>query len=327
MNKTVKIAFGFAISIGLLIYVLSQIDWAVLKVEIVNVQWIPIFITAALWIFHFYIRAIRWNYLLPVEKETSVMLRFESIMIGVFATFLLPLRAGEFIRPMYLAKYTDVGFTQGFVSVFIERFFDLLCVLALFVSVSFLVPNLPQWTTSGAVVFGTLASGIFVFILFCLLLPNFISSLTAKVTSILPAKISQIINKIVNDVIQGARAIGSLHRFLMVIFLTLVIWGLNVVVFHLFLQTVSIPFDWMLSTTLTVLIALAVAAPSAPGFIGVYQVATVACFSMFGYSAEKATAYSLFSHAQQYIMFAVIGVFILVKRGLSLKSLRQTNHA
>jgi uncharacterized protein (TIRG00374 family) len=325
VNKTIKIAIGFAISIALLIYVLSQIDWAILKVEIANVQWAPIFITAALWIFHFFIRSIRWHYLLPADKSASVGLRFESIMIGVFATFLLPLRAGEFIRPMYLAKYSDVGFTQGFVSVFIERFFDLLCVLGLFVAVSFMVPNLPQWTTSGAVVFGTLASGIFVFILFCLLLPNFITLVTSKVTSVLPIKVSNIINKIVNDVIQGARAIGSVHRFLMVIFLTAVIWGLNVIVFHLFLQTVSIPFDWMLSTTLTVLIALAVAAPSAPGFIGVYQVATVACFSLFGYSAEKATAYSLFSHAQQYIMFAIIGVYILVKRGLSLKALRQNS--
>lgn len=80
--------------------------------------------------------------------------------------------------------------------------------------------------------------------------------------------------------------------------------------------------DWMLSITLTVLVALAVAAPSAPGFIGVYQVAAVACFALFGLSAEKATAYSLLSHAQQYVLYSVIGVTILLKRGLSLRALR-----
>jgi hypothetical protein len=71
-----------------------------------------------------------------------------------------------------------------------------------------------------------------------------------------------------------------------------------------------------------VIIALAVAAPSAPGFIGVYQTACLAAFALFAYSEETAIAYSLVSHAHQYVAFVAYGIWVMFKYNLSFRELR-----
>jgi uncharacterized protein (TIRG00374 family) len=321
VNKLVKIILSFGISIGLILYLALHIEWSSLTQELQSAKITPIIISGLLWILHFFVRAIRWQYLLNKDFKTSLLVRFESIMIGVFATFILPLRAGEFIRPLYLSKFSEVNFTQGFVSVFIERFFDLLCVLLMFAIITPYLPSMPDWMNKGAIAFGILAFGILIFLICALLIPNQIKNIVSKVTKIFPNFISQIINKISSDLIIGASSIGTFNRMISILFLTLVIWILNIAIFHLFMGTVSLIPELKISTALTVMIALAVAAPSAPGFIGVYQVATVACFAMFGISAEKAAAFSILSHAQQYLIYSTIGIYILVKRGISMGQL------
>ena len=109
----------------------------------------------------------------------------------------------------------------------------------------------------------------------------------------------------------------------MVIFLSILVWITNILSFDLFLGVVSLPQNLTISVTLTVLVALAVAAPSAPGFIGVFQVATVAAFSLFGISKETAVTYSLLSHIHQYLLIVLLGVAVLIRTGTSLSELKK----
>ena len=50
------------------------------------------------------LRALRWQYLLAGLGPTRFSVAFRATVIGFAASFLLPARAGEFLRPYLLAK-------------------------------------------------------------------------------------------------------------------------------------------------------------------------------------------------------------------------------
>ena len=85
----------------------------------------------------------------------------------------------------------------------------------------------------------------------------------------------------------------------------------------------SIETQTIMGTTIAVLVALAVAAPSAPGFIGVYQTGCIAGFAIFGLNKELAIAYSLVTHITQYIGIVSYGVYLLFKYQMKLGEMVQ----
>lgn len=84
-------------------------------------------------------RAIRWRYMLePIGYKTSLMNRYNSLMIGYIMNLLIP-RAGEASRAAILYKTEKVPFIKSFGTIIAERVFDLIMLgfvvlLALFFS-------------------------------------------------------------------------------------------------------------------------------------------------------------------------------------------------
>ena len=149
--------------------------------------------------FHFILRAYRWKFLLPEGERVKLRPLFDAFMIGNFANFFLPLRAGEFIRPYVLTLYTPYTYSTVLSSVVIERFFDLTMVLISFAGVAALVTGFPDWVYQGAWALSTLAGGLLVFIISGALFPGPLLKLVKTVTDFLPKKIGDIIFRIVSE--------------------------------------------------------------------------------------------------------------------------------
>ncbi len=108
-NKQLGILVSTTVSVILLVVIVFGLDWKLVidNLKRVELFYIPVFFVllfAANWI-----RAIRWNLLIPGEESLSTTKLFEAVMVGFLATFLLPLRAGEFIRPWILSRWQPVG--------------------------------------------------------------------------------------------------------------------------------------------------------------------------------------------------------------------------
>ena len=78
------------------------------------------------------VRALRWQYLLAPIGPTHFSTAFRTTVIGFAATFLLPARAGEVIRPYLLARREGLNATAAFATIILERLLDLITVLLLF---------------------------------------------------------------------------------------------------------------------------------------------------------------------------------------------------
>ncbi|RMD86131.1 MAG: hypothetical protein D6808_03965, partial [Candidatus Dadabacteria bacterium] len=88
---------GWGISLAILAYLFSVLDWRIVIEELSHLNYLYLIPITIAFFGNFALRAVRWRYLLPEGQNLSFSLLFDSLMIGNLATFILPLRAGEFI--------------------------------------------------------------------------------------------------------------------------------------------------------------------------------------------------------------------------------------
>ena len=103
------------------------------------------------------VRALRWQYLLLPIGRVRLSTAFRTTVVGFAASFLLPARAGEFLRPYLLARREGLSATATFATVVLERLLDASAVLLLFGS--FLLFFDPGMTAIDSRVFGAMKVG------------------------------------------------------------------------------------------------------------------------------------------------------------------------
>ncbi len=131
-------AFGYAISIASLIWVLKDVDAHAMWQDVRSLDWRWVWIAVAGDVATYFIQAWRWNYLLAPVARVPLWWSVQAIYVGLFANEVLPLRPGEVIRTYLQARWSELPFSVAFSSAVIERIFDgLWLMLAFFVTIQF----------------------------------------------------------------------------------------------------------------------------------------------------------------------------------------------
>jgi len=320
-SKTLQALISWGISVSLLVWIGSGLDWAALGSALKEIDYLVLIPMTLVMTIHYASRAWRWRYLLPNDSAIPPFRSlFDSLMIGNMASFLLPLRAGEFIRPFVLSKDTGRPFAETFSSVVIERFFDLSAVLIILAIISPSIPTMPDWANKGAIGLAILGLGIFIFMMASAFVPKQIKRLVDFSLKFLGAQLAQKIGGIIDGLMKGASVLRDPYRLIMTVIITLIVWTTVFLIFWSGLFMLPDIASPMLAWVLTVIVALAVAAPSAPGFIGVLQTGVVASFVLMNQSKEVAFGYSLVLHAHQFLFICLCGAYGLARRKISLHS-------
>lgn len=317
-----KTIIGLVISLVLVVALIFSVDWPNVWLAMEAMRLWPLIPAVILFVIQYIVRALRWRILLPNGDTIKTRPLFDAIMVGSLANFLLPLRAGEFIRPFLLTRYASLTFPSSLVSVIVERFFDLALVLGLFAIVTFITPGVPPEVNFGAAALSGIALGIFAVIILGSFMEERLLQIVDYVCRFIPEKLAAPIKKFSKDFLEGAAMLKTPSRVLLVIGYTCLVWmliiALNWVFFMLF--DISPSLEAVIATT--VITALAVAAPSAPGFIGVYQWACIASFALFAFPNEKAVAFSIITHIFNFAGFIIFGGLVLWRDGLKLADLK-----
>lgn len=328
-KQLLGLALGVAISLGILGYFLWSMDWGKFldNLSRVEVIYIPFF--ALTFVATYLIRTWRWKYLLPNSAEMENGNLFDAFSLGALGMFLLPFRAGELIRAFTLRRWQGVPFSVGFASIITERAFDVLSLLIIFALCLLQIEDAPEEVISAAYVLAVFTFVILLTMLLCYFVAEQMLSLFAGTLRVVFAgralSLQEKLVEFARGIIEGFRAIKSYRELGLVLFSSLLLW----LVFGL-LSQIGLwcfgehPSIWVGMTT-NVIIALAIAIPSAPGFLGVYQLGCFLALSgMFGYSKEFSFAYAVLSHSLQFLLVVLIGFWSLQRRGLKLAQLRQS---
>jgi uncharacterized protein (TIRG00374 family) len=314
---------GTSVTVGIVGWLVVSLEWGKVLEALKEASLYPLLISLPLMFLHLWLRAYRWRFLLPeVTPRPSLRTLFDSFMAGNFATYILPLRAGEFLRPYLLSRKSALPFPTAFASIVIERFFDLICVLISFACLLALLPDLDPVLYKGAVVLGGIAAVILVGMLAGIFMPHLLQRLISWSTGFLPDGMAQAIERFATELLHGLTVLRHGGNLLRVLALSAVVWLSCYLLFWSFLFSFAVPSTFLVGTTVAVVLALAVALPSAPGFLGVYQGGCILAFRPFGVSEEVAVAYGILTHLIHYLVTVGYGLWLLHHYNMRMSDLR-----
>ena len=194
------------------------------------------------------------------------------------------------------------------------------------------IENPPTEVTSAALVLGIGAGGILVLMVLCYFCADWLLSFVQRVLHFVlhdkQQKLQEAILSLARDVIDGFRAISSFGKLLVVLLLSLVTWLLFAFSMQIGIWCFGdFPSFWVGLATNSI-VALAVAVPSAPGFIGTYQAGCWLSLTLvFGYPKEFSFAYAIVIHAVQAVLVFAVGLFCLQRNGMGLGDLRRSRQS
>ncbi|MDR3603136.1 MAG: lysylphosphatidylglycerol synthase transmembrane domain-containing protein [Syntrophaceae bacterium] len=245
-----------------------------------------------------FVRAIRFGVILSPFCSLNVKSLWDLLNIWAAANMILPARLGELVRP-YLLQQRGASFSSVFGSVMVERFFDLSGLLLLLGAVLLKTPDAPpRFSFLGMFLLICLVLG-YVLVLTILIKKDKALSVLNKIFSILPRKAGEFIEGALEKLIDGLGIMASPKQALIIFLYSVVLWLLFSSTTYLFLLAFSIDAPFLVAVTIQLFIALGVALPSAPGFIGTFHAAGRYALALFGIGAivavSFATVYHLFS--------------------------------
>jgi len=277
----------------------------------------------------FWVRAVRWQYLLAPIGPTRFRTAFRTTVIGFAALSLLPARAGDLLRPYLLARQEGLSPPATFATVVMERVIDLMTVLVLlavfvwgFSDASTLPPSLrPSIEVASAL--AALAATAMMGMMWVLAThPERIGAFVAAATRVLPRRLGARLGAVART-FSGGFAVAREPRALTMAFLwSLPLWLLLAGETWLVTRAFSIDMPFTGGFLLQALLVIGVAVPT-PGAVGSYHEAyRIGVTTFFGASNDAAVAAAIMVHAVGFIPVVFVGLVFMAQDGLSVRRLQ-----
>lgn len=325
-----KFWLGIIISIFFMVLLLKKIDFNQLWKALATVDGRYIVAAVIATFASYFMRAVRWRYLLICEKSISISSLYPATIIGYMANNLLPARFGEFVRAYILAKRENLPVPLVFASLVIDRLFDgftvmLVLFLTLF-TLSFPANMADSETVlrTGGVVTFFAYSAIVLFLLFL----KCQTSRTLKWTKLLlkrfPVLFSEKVILLLDSFISGIKLSEKIWHIVNIILSSLVIWGLCIISVDMVLQSFAIHLPFNASMFILVLLVFAVMVPASPGYIGTYHYACYKGLATFAIPESIAISIALVMHGVGFFPVIFAGFYHLWKEKISLATIRKS---
>ncbi len=256
-------------------------------------------------------------------------------MIGLAANNVLPLRIGEAVRAYSITKKEDIAFATSFTTVILERIFDMVTVLLFLALALFLVP-IPESADAqigGALRFlsvvTTAVIGVVVFLFFK---QELLIRWVERCLSLLPSKISEALHHLFHAFLAGLKALTDKRQLLYLFAYSLWLWTCFLVAFWCGLKSLGLDVTHDLpmfraALLATVLVAIFIMIPAAPGFVGTFQAGCIVALSVFGVPKEEALSFSLLVHGIQFSCITIIGAGCFLSEGISFREVRRAEES
>jgi uncharacterized protein (TIRG00374 family) len=331
MRSRLRAALVLVLTLGLLAFFFNDVNmadvWTATRAADPRLLILAVAVTMMIYTF----RALRWQYLLAPIGRTHFSTAFQTTIIGFAASFLLPARPGEVLRPYLLAKREGLPPTACFATVILERFLDLVTVLLLFGAFVLLVdpsslsadPALYARVKTGGLI---AAAGAIVGLAVLFLLaghPERLGAWALRLERVLPRRIAQIVAHLVEGFAQGLAVMRRPAHLLGSIVLSFPMWLSIALGIYLTSRAFHMTFGYLGSFLVMTLLVVGVAMPT-PGQVGgFHEMYKIAVMAFFGVSKDTAVAGAIVLHAISNVPVALLGLVFMAREGLSFGSMRE----
>lgn len=270
----------------------------------------PRFLAAALTVLavQVIVRAARWGTLLPVgpRGRTSVRRIVPVTLVGYLGNAALPARLGEVIRSVVLAGREGLQTSVTFGSAVLERVLDTL-VVAVLGGLAALAIGVDAWVLQVALVAIAVALG------------------ALAALAVAPRALARVGFAAIGDVVEALRRVAhgaTAQRPTVIaaaIVLTIAAWLLDAALYWLVGRSLGIGLNPAGAMLVSAVAVLSTAVPSAPGYLGTFELAAVAAAAAIGIDRETGLALALVAHAVAVVPLSVGGATAAIVMGVSLR--------
>jgi hypothetical protein len=275
---------------------------------------IPILLIVLLVLFF---RSYRWGIILEPRIKYPQWPLFIITAIGFMTISILPARLGEFTRPFLVKQKSGIRISSTMATIVVERVFDLLTLMVVLGVVILTIPLPPEIFKAGLIIL-IMVLAIFVVLLLLVVKQEFSLKILNMLFDKLPGRIGGFIRNQLHAFIEGLEILPDVKKTLYVAFLSAIIWGLLALSCYLMFFAFGLKLSLMEAFALTVIIAIGVMLPAAPGFVGNYHYACVLGLKFFGVNEAVALSYAIVLHFLQMIPVIGIGLGLLPSQKISL---------
>lgn len=290
----------------LLFLAFHGVDWEALRATIRHSRpgiLAPAFLVLTL---SFFLRAVRWWVLLRTKAALPLRAVFWATAAGYLGNSFLPARAGEVIRSALIARRAAISIGFVLATALIERITDVVALVLIGLIAPLFMHGVPGWLLGA--VRGMALVGL-VGMASLLVIPRVKRRLGTALRRLpLPTALHDRTGMLLEQFSLGLLTLqqpGALFKFAV---LTPVIW-LND---GLFAMAVA----WALHLSLTfpqamlllVGLGLSSAAPSTPGYVGIYQFVAVQVLMPLSFSRSQALGYIITYQGMIYVGVTVLGL-------------------
>jgi uncharacterized protein (TIRG00374 family) len=251
------------------------------------------------------LRSARWALLLPRlpdGRRPSPWRVMPPMLTGYFANLVLPARLGEPIRGYLVSRREHLPLPRVLGSVLLERVMDL-ATLALVAVVAALAVGAPGWVTQGTMVVA--AIGV---LLVAALAASGIARAARGVGRLIGRRATRLRGavEVVASFGEGAGGDGR-GALVVAVLLSTVTWGFVAGTYWMLARSLGIEVTVAGAMLIAAVSTLGTAIPSAPAYLGTFEVAGVVAAGALGIGAGEALAMALLAHAVTTIPFAIAG--------------------
>lgn len=315
---------GLAVSAVALWVVLHSVDLAACADVLSRANPVPLLGCLVVIAAQIALRTVRWRLLLPLRPDgTRVAMRriVPVLLVGYLGNAVLPARLGEPIRAYLVARREDLEAAEAFGSVVLERVVDT-ATLAVVAFVAAVAVNGPSWTIQATGIAAVAGVGI-----------------TAALVVVGPTPLVRLLRRGVDRMPISARAEPLLLRLddfargidrpsrssaiVVAAVVSAVCWMGDMATFWLVARSVGVAIDPPAALLIAAVTVLGTALPSAPGYVGTFELAASSTAQALGVAAAPALALAVLAHAMAVLPVAIAGAVSLVVMDARLGRLAQ----
>ncbi len=321
LRRLLTAPLGVFVSVASLWVALRGVNLASAVIQLQHAAPAPLVAILGVIALQLVLRTIRWRALLAIAHPPEPLRLaplLPILLIGYLGNAVLPARLGEPIRAFLAARAgsLDSGIVLG--TVVLERILDTASLAILAFAAAFLL-GAPAWLTQAA----GLASlaGIVVVVVLLTGGLGLVGRVLERVERRLPARAIAGSVRFVRFVATGADAASERPAAGLALVISSTCWLLDAVTFWLVGQSLGLALSPAVTLLIAAVTVLGTALPSAPGYVGTFELAAVGTATALGLPASEAFSLAVLAHVMTVAPSALGGAIALTASGLGVASL------
>lgn len=289
---------GLLVSIVALWVVLHSVDLATCASVLSHADPLPLIACLVVIAAQVTLRSVRWRLLLPAPSNggsLKVLRIVPPLLVGYLGNAVLPARLGEPIRAYLVARREDLDAAEAFGSVVLERVVDT-ATLAVVAFVAAIAVRAPSWIVQATGLAALIGVGVTAALV--VIGPTPLVRAARKIVARMPFAVR--VEPLMDRLDDFARGIDRPSRSGAIVFAALisaVCWMLDATTFWLVARSIGAPVDPASALLIAAVTVLGTALPSAPGYVGTFELAAATTARALGVAAAPALALAVLAHA------------------------------